>query len=496
MRARARIAVSAATVPLLLAGAMVALPRGADGAADPTAVVRARCGPGSTPETGLQGQVPRADRVSGRSTKGYACNLRIEGQYQGVGSSWVSPSAATCSYTSTAVGLPGLLSTSTRGVHVVDASKPRSPTLSTRLTSPAMVSGTWESLKVNPRRKLLGAVSGGGVVGSLFFDVYDIGTDCSRPRLLNGVRGSRLTLPTNLLGHEGEWAPDGRTYWASGLLAGSLTAIDTSDPAKPRLLWTGSAGLPVNHGLSFSPDGNRMYLSTAFPAGLTILDISDFRRRVPHPRMRTISSTTWNVAGISQHSIPVSVRGVPHLIVADEFASEGVRIFSLANERKPRLVRHLRLEIQRPAHVAARRADTAGNGLFGYEAHYCSVDRRIDPTALACGYTQSGVRVFDIRSLSRPREIAYFNPPAQVGKRSRLGGSEHAVGLLASTAPPASDLPNLNLGDPTKHALLSNLSADFCTSPPRFVGPDRLWVTCQDNGFLALRFTNRAYPQR
>ena len=48
------------------------------------AVPRAACGPGSLPETGLQGQVPEHDRASGRSAFGYRCNLELVGQYQGL----------------------------------------------------------------------------------------------------------------------------------------------------------------------------------------------------------------------------------------------------------------------------------------------------------------------------------------------------------------------------------------------------------------------------
>jgi hypothetical protein len=44
-------------------------------------VPRANCGPGSRPETGLQGQVPLADRQSGRSSQGYWCNLELVGRY-------------------------------------------------------------------------------------------------------------------------------------------------------------------------------------------------------------------------------------------------------------------------------------------------------------------------------------------------------------------------------------------------------------------------------
>ena len=50
-------------------------------------------------------------------------------------------------------------------------------------------------------------------------------------------------------------------------------------------------------------------------------------------------------------------------------------------------------------------------------------------------------------------------------------------------------LAGLGNGDPVS----GNLSADWCSSPPRFVG-NQLWVTCMDNGFMALQFTNGVYP--
>src|SRR5918992_5430963 len=42
----------------------------------PAAVPKARCGPGSLPETSIQGRVPTADYESGRAAKGYRCNTR------------------------------------------------------------------------------------------------------------------------------------------------------------------------------------------------------------------------------------------------------------------------------------------------------------------------------------------------------------------------------------------------------------------------------------
>ena len=64
----------------------------------PGTIAPASCGQGSLPETGLQGQVPLADRVSGRSQQGYRCNLELVGQYQGTGQATVGASYGTCQY--------------------------------------------------------------------------------------------------------------------------------------------------------------------------------------------------------------------------------------------------------------------------------------------------------------------------------------------------------------------------------------------------------------
>jgi hypothetical protein len=458
-------------------------------------VARADCGPGSSPESGLQGQVPREDRLSGRSQAGYSCNLRKVGQYQGEGASWVNPSHDRCAYMATAfLGLPTKQSP---GVQVVDVRNPANPVLATNLTTPAFLMGTWETLKVNEPRKLLGGVAVAEAIAPAFIDLYDLSADCANPVHLNGVGGTALELPANVLGHEGNFSPDGNTYWSTGLFGGSITAIDVSDPTSPRILYTGLSGFIWNHGIEFSPDGNRAYLANGLPGGLIILDISDIQNRVAVPTIRQIAAIDWNIASVGQHALPVSYGGKPYLFVADEFASEGVRVFDISDETAPKLVSQIQLEIQRPEQASVRAVDTAGNGFFGYEAHYCDVDRPQNPTALACGFMQSGVRVFDIRDPARPREIAYFNPPAQVGKAAMLQGSEHATGLGLS--PTISDIAVGGLEgagnyviDPSSRSE-ANLSTDWCSSPPRFVG-QQLWVTCQDNGFMVLEFTNGAFP--
>lgn len=452
------------------------------------------CGPGSAPETGVQGQVPLADRTSGRSQQGYQCNLEKEGQYQGEGATWVNPSYGHCAYMGTSFG--GIPNKKSQGTQVVDVSDPTNPHLTANLTSPAMLTDTWETLKVNEKKGLLAGVSGGPVVGGLFFDVYDISQDCAHPKLLNSFNATSLTLPANVLGHEGSFAPDGETYYASGLAAGSLTAINISDPHRPKIAFTGVAGLPANHGFELSDDGNRLYLSRLAPSGVDIIDTSAIQSRSLLPLIRQVGSVSWSDGLIGQHTIPITYQGKPYLVSTEEFGSGGVKFIDISDERHPVVTDRLRLAIQMPENVDKRRADTTGNGLFGYENHYCSVDRRNEPTKLACGEFQSGVRVFDIRDISNPKELAYYNPPAQVGQASRLPGSEHVSGLLGPVSGvTASDLTNGNIGDLTRpDGILTppNLTADWCASPPRFVGTDQLWVTCQDNGFLALKFTNGA----
>ncbi len=466
-----RLPVLALTVLLLSAGSASAAPGVFEGP-----VPRATCDRTSLPETGLQGQVPLKDRQSGRSTLGYRCNLELLGQYQGAGTSYVSPTYGTCVYQPQS--FPTSLAGAHPGVQVVDVRDPRHPRLSTTLTSPAFLGNTWESLKVNEKRGLLAGTFAGPGEGVAFFDVYDVKTDCRHPRLLSSVSSTGLGLPSNTIGHEGQFAPDGRTYWSTSLGGGILTAIDIADPTTPTIAFLGGSGI-IDHGLELSDDGNRLYLANVQPEGLVVLDVSSVQQRALVRQVTTVGTATWTDGSTGQHTIPVTWHGHRYLVFVDEGGAGAARILDVQDETHPFVVSKLKLEIHQAQHAAVRAADTAGTGAFGYEAHYCSADRKTDPRLLACGYFQSGIRVFDVRDPLRPKEVAYFNPPAQVGRTAQLLGSEHANGVAARK----SQDPNL-------------LNTDWCTSPPAFVGTDQLWVSCQDNGFLALRFTHSGSASR
>jgi hypothetical protein len=138
------------------------------------------------------------------------------------------------------------------------------------------------------------------------------------------------------------------------------------------------------------------------------------------------------------------------------------RIIDISDEKNPKLTSRLALETTTA--TSARRLSRTWRG---WAAHlrlaHCAVDDKNETTAVACGYFESGIRVFDVRDPLRPREIAYFNPPS------------------VSTPSPGSQ----------NNRTAATGRADHCSAP--YTSTRRrvmLYTTCQDNGYLALKFTN------
>jgi hypothetical protein len=164
-----------------------------------------------------------------------------------------------------------------------------------------------------------------------------------------------------------------------------------------------------------------------------ILDVSDIQFRRPNPQFHVVGTLFWQGVdgGQAQQTLPVTIRGRPHLIFTDEAGSGGVggregacargvpphgfaRILDISDERNPKLVAKLMLEVNDPVHCPVILGDPSGPGFaLSYSAHYCNVDRARNPRLLACTYQEAGLRVFDIRDAFRPKEVAYYKPPAQ-----------------------------------------------------------------------------------
>ena len=403
--------------------------RGGGGSPSTGATPKADCGPGSLPETGMQGRVSREDHDSGRAAEGYRCNAELVGSYQvpnAIGSvggfkveRYVDSSGRECAYYDTTLLYPTNILDANAGVNVIDMSDPTQPQLSTRLVTPAMLS-PHESVVVSQQAGVLAAVMGNPAFYPGIVDVYDLEPDCRSPTL----RSSALV---GNLGHESGLSPDGKTFYSASPGTPTLTAIDIENPLLPRQLWSGNY---TSHGLSISNDGNRAYLAAGDGEGVLILDVSQIQARVSNPQVSEVARLSWENKSIPQNAIPFTRDGQPYLLEIDEFSGNGGsgsfnvaangpvvgagRIIDIADESNPVVVSALRLEVHEPENRDAIAADPGAQlPVQGYAGHYCNIPTRVDPDIAACSMILSGLRVFDIRDPRRPREIAYFNAPIQ-----------------------------------------------------------------------------------
>jgi len=471
MRRRRILGAGALALLLGLAGGSVGSVRAAPPAVDPGPTPKAQCGPGSNPESSIQGRVPAADVASGRAAQGYTCNTQLLSHYGRQGGfrvhHYVDGAGHQCAfYDSTLLFPTNVLTSPTKspGVFVLDMADPVHPVQTATLSTPAMDS-PHESLNLNVKRGLLVADMGNPLTTVGWVDIYDVSQDCRHPVL-------KSSTPLGILGHEGTFSPDGNTFWVSSTAGHTITALDISNPTTPIILWVGLQW--VAHGMNVSDDGNRLYVADIAnfdpTAGLTILDVSQVQQRKLNPQVPVVSHLSWPEVSIPQTAIPVSIGGHPYLVEVDEYARQvssdptkpvgAARIIDIADDRKPRVVSNLRLEVNMPSNRGGDEHNDPGanSGLQGYAAHYCSVPSRVDPGVVACSFILSGMRLFDIRDPYHPREIAYAN---YVGTSSSTGGAASA----------------------------------YAMSAPAFV-PERgeIWYTDGNSGFYALKVTNGVWP--
>ncbi|HZT64887.1 MAG TPA: hypothetical protein VFA11_03775 [Acidimicrobiales bacterium] len=461
---------SVAVLGLALTGVAVAAPPNI------AAVPRAHCGPRSHPELGLQGRVSARDVADGYAEQGYTCNTELVGHFGTTGGyrnyRYVDAAGHVCAFYDTTLLFPTNAlqgSTHTTGVFVLDMSNPARPVHTATLSTPAMQS-PHESLSLNVKRGLLAADLGNPLAYPGYVDVYDVSKDCRHPVLDS-------SLPVGVLGHEGTFSPDGRTFWVSSAGGGTLTAVDVTVPQAPKILWTERGIDP--HGLNVSDDGNTLYIAdlgnNGTTPGLTVLDVSQIQRRVSAPQVRQISHITWPSVSIPQVPLPVTIGGHRYLVEIDEFATDGgngggpatdpnaqvgaARIIDIADPAHPHVISNIRLEVNQPANRAAILGDPgANNSLQGYAGHYCAVPQRNDPGIVACSFILSGLRIFDIRDPYHPREIAYFNAPVHP----------------SSTGGPGSN---------------------YAMSAPAFdPAHSQIWYSDGNDGFYAVRVVNGVWP--
>jgi hypothetical protein len=427
------------------------------------ATPRAQCGPGSKPEPSIQGRVP-----AGSATDGLWCNVTLLSHQGDSGGfkvlRYVDAAGHECAYYDTALLFPANafnLNSSGVGVAVLDMSDPKKPLQTDTLTEPSMLS-PHESVVLNPKRGLIAAVNGNPGTEPGLVSIYDASKDCRHPE-------HTYTGLLAKLGHESGFSTDGKTFYATATAYKMITAIDVTDPKAPHVVWQGNI---LSHGMSLSDDGNRAYVADATGHDMLILDTSQIQARKEDPKTTEISRITWDRASIPQNALPFTRDGHPYILEFDEY-NEGTlnpdgnpdnvgagRIIDIADEKSPRIVSNLRLQINQPKEHAqygsdpGAQGDTHG-GAQGYAAHYCNIPTRVNPTIAACSFIASGLRLFDISDVQHPKEIGYYVAPTQTKFEN------------------------------------SGQASNFAMSQPAFV-PERheVWFTDGTSGFYALKVNN------
>ena len=497
-----------ATLGLLLSTSVWADPGGRPGheLGSMGPVPKAHCGRSDHTESGLQGQTTAAERavVNGHtdSERGYNCNLELVGQFRGEGAfsqdgpAYFDHCAYMASERPTLQAHPGVV--------VIDVSDPTNPQATAYLDDTPAGLNPHENVKVNQKRGLLALAQSNGPN----FAVYDLNQDCAHP-----ILASSITVPDGK-GHMGNWAEDGKTYYIGQSfegLGGIMPIIDVTDPydAKWLLNWTFNGnGRP--HDLSTNKNGTRLYAgqagsfgnvgNTAFgtgPDGLVILDVSDIQHRRPNPQIQVVSTLFWDDQGTAEQMLPFFAHGRSYIISTDESGGQGgagglaaacargaspygyANVIDITDERNPRIVSKIMLEVQYPPNCSKFLSEPAevGDGILDYSTERCAVDRPNDPTLAVCGSRGTGTRVYDIRDPLHPAEIAYWKGPA----------------------PRTAFLPGAGIWSPTADRTVEKQAGLVRIVKVRAAhgkghGPKadelNLWIVGDGNGFQVLRFTD------
>jgi hypothetical protein len=480
---------------------------------------KANCGKNDRTETGLQGQTSLADQFAPGPHRAWNCNLALVGQETGDGG-WAMAITDKCAYIAQWT-TPPLLPAVEPGVLVIDASDSAKPKIATYLRTPAMQDAN-ESLLVDQRRKLLIAQNSDKfLTRGHTTDIYDV-SDCTKPVL----KFSGLIPGFSL--HAGKFSPDGRIVWGqSGPdFDDNICALDVSDPSNPKLImrWEPPKGDPALarfHSVTLSEDGKIMYVSLGrhfkrekTPEGLAVFDVSEVQEGKPNPTIKLIERQAWTETNSNQYLDLMTVKGHKYIWQNDtegaidicesqlptgrptsgtlsngaEWArgclASGpedpevscksgrpgwgyVNIFDVADPEHPVRVSSVRDEVTEPKNCLATAYDRSFHR--GYAPMQCDVDNYQDAKMMVCAFSMSGVRVYDIRDIKKPREIAYYKPPA-VWDAPRKASAFQTFRNIPGTM--------------TYH------SSDLVHTAYFVKGGKEIWILSVDNGFQALRFSD------
>ncbi len=418
-------------VGALLAATGVSAAR-ADEPADPYRSP-ARCGALDTPETGIQGDVPRADQESGRAEQGYNCGLAVVGHngFDGASSSSLAWSGD-CAYVQGG-----------GGVRVLDVSDPTNPVTVAELPGAGGGSENIQAVTTDDRAVLIAtrsvATSAANLVtqGLSLVDVYDVST-CTEPQLKgtisfpNGAHNIGLTpdatkvFVTMSLQMADIANLENPSSWTVRNLQCEIVAQHHPAYGGPSPLCDLNQGgqQQLSHEVEFNKSGTRLYiggqLPTPYEEYVHVVDLTT-------SPVRVISSTPGAAHGIRRATIDgdafllrsdETAPGVPQPAErrsngclpeqATPFASTAESYLTdISDETAPHTVSKLGLAINRPEpETCAAALDSSVNSTV----HYNTVDDPENTTFAMLSMKNAGLRVFDVRDPAQPVEAAYFNP--------------------------------------------------------------------------------------
>jgi hypothetical protein len=369
------------------------------------------CGTLDKPETGIAGDVPLADQISGRADEGYNCGLAVVG-YNSLGGRGGNANMAWAGDCAFIAG---------KGVAVVDVSDAAHPTHVATLQGSGSdvtvetlhaVDAADRSILVAGRYGLYGF---GGPSATAPVDIWDV-RDCRNPVLL-----STMQMPGNV--HNLTLTADAKTMWSTL----PLQAADLTDPRHPTFLGNleadlaaaGESSVYYAHEAWPSPDETRLYvggqLGMIGDEQVRIIDTTGWPQR---------RATVVGRAPLPGHSVrPATIGGKPYLLTSDETvitptakgcvpevltplggASEPY-LTDISDETRPVVRSQFHLPINAPQNCLTQLASNVNASV-----HYQDVDDPDDTTFAMFSMWHAGLRIVDVRDPGRPTEIAYFNP--------------------------------------------------------------------------------------
>ncbi|HZQ85703.1 MAG TPA: hypothetical protein VFA83_12735 [Acidimicrobiales bacterium] len=371
------------------------------------------CGKRDLPETGLQGDQPRRDQLSGRAEKGYNCGVALVGHTDLGGRSGNANMAwaGNCAYVA-GIGT---------GIAVVDVSNPRQPKFVTTLHGAGsdLTIETISATKVGDRAVLVAGRYGllPLPIGAPM-DIYDV-RDCAHPKLM-----STFQYPSNI--HNLTFSPDGTRVYSTL----PLQVLDIRDLAHPKLLGNLDDQIPqptfdpsghakyLAHEVWTSPDGNLLYLGGQTPTFSTfqIVDITGWPARPPKVlsqvegrghsvRLATINGRTYMLHS-EESVVDPTAKGCIDKKLNPFSGPAQPWLSDVTDPRRPIMrISQFKLEINAPLHCSTQVYDGVNASV-----HYHDVDDPKHTTFAMLSMWNAGVRIVDLRGPHEMKEVGYFNP--------------------------------------------------------------------------------------